>query len=260
MMNDQMAVTFRKRFGLGSAALGLAGGLLVVAVVLSIAPAFACTVQSHLQALPGRADPGAVVRVEGAGFEPGGTPVNVFWGGETTGALLASVPAPTGNFAVDVTIPANALPGREYLLSATQASSPPHEGGSVFRTSRAAPTPQPEAAAQPAALAQPASVVPAPAPQPVPAAQPQRAEDPKSSPVDASGFASSGASAYAPGTQPVAPLVVDQRQAFGRPAHAAGTRSPWVLVPLGVIGLALFSVAGASVVRQTRSQGVPASI
>ncbi|MDQ6838984.1 MAG: hypothetical protein M3137_11800, partial [Actinomycetota bacterium] len=123
---------------------------------------------------------------------------------------------------------------------------------------QAAPAAQPAPAPQATPVAQ-ASVPQAAPAQPAAATPPRRAEDPKSAPVDASGF-SSGASAFAPGTQPVAPLVVDQRQAFGRPAQAAGGRSPWILVPLGLVGLVLLSVSGASVVRQTRSQGVRAPI
>src|SRR5438067_9709392 len=74
----------------------LAGAAVLAAVGLWMASAaFACTVQAHLQTDPGRGDPGAVIRVEGAGFEASTTPVDVEWGGET-GVVLASVPVPSG--------------------------------------------------------------------------------------------------------------------------------------------------------------------
>lgn len=277
---DDVIVGQHKRVSRGSIGVGLAGGVLVVAALLFMSPAFACTVQAGIQSKPGRADPGTVVRIEGSGFEPGGAPVNVYWGGPSTNAVLASVVPQTDAFAVSVAIPANAASGREYLVSAHQdavGSGFPHDGATIFRTSRAPAVLPPAAVAQPApATPSPAPAAGAPAPQaaPVPEAAPapvaapaqaaappaqaRRADDPRPSPADASGFSSSGVSAYAPGTQPAAPLVVDQRQAFGQTGHLASGRSPWILVPLGLVGLVLLSAAGASVVRQTRSQGVRA--
>ncbi len=279
---DDVIVGPRKRVSRGSIGVGLAGGVMVVAALLFMSPAFACTVHAGIQPKPGRADPGTVVKIEGSGFQAGGNPVNVYWGGASTNAVLASVAPGTGSFAVDVTIPANALSGSEYLITAHQEAgssaggSEPYEGAAIFRISRAPATPPPAAgppavlAPQPAPAPQAAPVQPAPAPPaaPAPLAAPARAvaaspqarppDKPRPSPADASGFSSSGVSAYAPGTGAVAPLVVDQRQAFGQPGHLAGGRSPWILVPLGVVGLVLLSAAGASVVRQTRSQGVRA--
>lgn len=250
----------RMRENAGRVALAMAGAGLAVVAVLAISPAFACTVLAHLEVSSARVDPGAVIRVEGSGFEVTGAPAKVFWGGES-GAVLASVPTQNGSFAVDVTIPVNASPGTQYLISATQpGSSPPYQAVAVVRTARlvVAPVPVPAAAAE-AVPAQPAPAAAAtPSPQPAPAARP--VEDPKSAPADASGFAGAGAAAFAPGGQPVAPLVVKQPDAFANPVGAAGGRSPWLLLPLGLAGLGLFSGAGASVVRQTRRQGVRATI
>ncbi len=276
-------MTQRKQVSRGSIGVGLAGVATVVAALLYMSPAFACTIHAGIRPKPGRHEPGSVVRIEFTGFQAGGKPVNVYWGGGSTNAVLASVAPQTDSFDVDATIPANAIPGREYLISAHQEGDgvpgghEPYDGAAILRIART-PVVAPPAPGAPPAPAVPSPAPPAetPAPQaapvpqaaPAPVAAPARAvaaspqarpsDNPRPSPADASGFSSSGVSAYAPGTQPVAPLVVDQRQAFGQPGHLASGRSPWILVPLGVIGLVLLSTAGASVVRQTRSQGVRA--
>ncbi len=274
---DEVTRSERKRVSRGSIGVGLVGGAMVVAALLFMSPAFACTLHASLLIDPPLAPPGTLVRIDGRGFEPGGEPVNVYWGGESTNAVLARLVPSSDSFAVEVTIPANAVSGRKYQISAHQDGSGfAHDGSTTFRTSRApAVPPGPAVGAQPAtATPSPAPAAQAPAPQappavaPAPVAAPAQAvaapaqarppQDPRPTPADASGFSSSGVSAYAPGTQEVAPLVVDQRQAFGQPGHLASGRSPWILVPLGAVGLVLLSAAGASVVRQTRSQGVRA--
>ncbi|MEO5679593.1 MAG: hypothetical protein ABIS47_07990 [Acidimicrobiales bacterium] len=239
-----------------------AGAGVVVAMLVGMSPAFACTVISHIQSDARRGDPGEVVRIEGSGFELHGNPVKVYWGGEA-GALLASAPAGDGSFALDITVPANALSGREYLIEAVQEGNPPHNGNMVFRTSRPAAVP-----AAPAAPAAAAAPDPAPAPAPVvapaaalaPAPAPQVAADPLTAPVDASGFSLSGAGAFTPSGQPVAPLVTDERAEFTGKVHASGSRSPWVLAPLGLVGLTLFSAAAASVAREAAREGARATV
>lgn len=250
----------RKVRNLGAIA---AGAGAVVAVLVGMAPAFACTVVSHIGSDARRGDPGDVVRIEGSGFELDGNPVKLFWGGES-GALLASTEADDGSFALDITVPTNALAGREYLLEAVQEGNPPHNGNMVFRTSRpVAPAPQPAAPA-PVAAPPPAPVAaPAVAPSaaaPVAAPAPQVAADPLNAPVDASGFSLSGAGAFTPSGQPVAPIETDDRAAFTQRAHAGTGRSPWVLVPLGLVGLTLFSAAAASVAREAAREGARATV
>jgi len=258
---------------------GLAGGGMVVAALLLMSPAFACTLHARLVAKPGRADPGTVVRVVGSGFSPGGDPVNVYWAGANTQVALASVVPQTDSFVVNVTVPANASPGHDYFITAHQngggrnaVGNLPYEGKARFRTSDAPTSPPPAAVSQTPAQAAAPGPQAAPAAQATPAepalaapaqavavpAQARRPDELRPPPVDASGFSSSGVSAYAAGTGPVAPLVVDQRRAFGQQGHLASGRSPWILVPLGAVGLVLLSGAGAAVVRQTRSQGVRA--
>jgi hypothetical protein len=250
--------TLRRRVGAVGAA--IAGAGIVAAVVVGMAPAFACTVLAHIQTSQSRGDPGEVVRIDGSGFELHGNPVKVYWGGEG-GALLATAPAPDGTFAVDVAVPTNALAGREYLIEAVQEGNPPHNGDVVFRTSRpavaAAPTPAAAPAPGPASVAAPAVATAA---APHSAAAPQPAADPAAAPADASGFALSGTGAFTPSGQPVAPLVTNDRSAFGGRVHNSTGRSPWVLLPLGVLGLTLFSVAAASVVRQAAPAGTRATV
>ena len=249
--------------------LSLAVGVLMLAAVAWIAPAFACTVQAHIETRPRRADPGAVIRVEGALFEASGGPVEVYWGGES-GVALASAQQSGGAFAVDVKVPSNATSGQEYLLTAVQTPGAtgrldfPYRAETVFKTSRPAtppavssPAPEPVAAPQSAhnQVGQPVSAVAeAPAARPEPA---QASFDPATPPEDASGFSRSRVSPFGPGGQ-VAPLVVSPPDAFGRSVPPAAGRSPWVLLPLGLTGLTLFSAGAAAVVRQARAQGVRA--
>jgi hypothetical protein len=245
----------------------MAGAVVAAASAgLWMAPAFACSIEAHLQVSPRRADPGAVVRVEGSGFEPHGSPVNVYWGGQS-GALLTTAAAADGSFTIDITVPVNASPASEYLLQAVQTGDPQHQADFLFRTSlpntASTPTPAhlapspvapPHAAAAPAAAPVPPAA-PAVAPSPAPVSQ----AAPFGSPADTSGFSSSGAPAFTPGGQPVAPLVAPAH-AFGSAPHAAGGLSPWVLLPLGLLGVGLFSVAAAAVARQARQEGVRAPV
>ncbi|MDQ6840512.1 MAG: hypothetical protein M3137_19790, partial [Actinomycetota bacterium] len=106
-------------------AFAMAGGGVAVAAIIGMSPAFACTVISHIETGARRADPGTVVRIEGSGFELHGNPVKVYWGGES-GALLNTAPADDGSFAVDFTVPSNAVPGEKYLIEAVQEGSPLH--------------------------------------------------------------------------------------------------------------------------------------
>jgi len=256
----------RKVRNLGAMA---AGAGVVVAVLVGMAPAFACTVVAHIESDARRGDPGDVVRIEGSGFELDGNPVKVYWGGES-GALLATADADDGSFALDITVPTNALAGREYLIDAVQEGNPPHNGNMVFRTSRpvapaaqpAAPAPVAAPAPAPAAApaAAPVAAAPVAVPAPAPALAPQVAADPLNAPVDASGFSLSGAGAFTPSGQPVAPLETDDRAAFTQRANASSGRSPWVLVPLGLVGLTLFSAAAASVAREATREGARATV
>ncbi len=260
----------------GPAGAGL--GAVAVAAVLWMAPAFACTVQSHVAASPGRGAPGAVVRIDGSGFDPSGGSVSVDWVGQNGLVPLATVPASNGGFAVDVTIPANAAWGGQYGIRGSQVNtSPPHEGVALFRTSRL-PPPPPVQASPAGAPAAPAPVpVPAPVPAPAPAAHAGPAPGPApgaqvqaspapppppppSAPADASGFSRDGAPAFTPSGQAIAPLESRKPNAFGGRVPSAAGQSPWLLVPLGLTGLTLFAIAAAAALRQTLREGARATI
>ncbi len=269
-----------KRAASGGVVVAASGGVLALIALVGMMPAFACTAQPYLRVTPSRADPGQPVRVEGTRFEASSAPVDLWWGGNQIVPITSVIPS-NGTFAVNVQVPASASPGRPYQISAHQTGSgvdgalsydanaavstaspsdpplgpppagpqspqiPLTQGGSPTSPVNGLPTPSSQAPAVAAPSAQPA--------------RPQVAADPSTAPEDASGFSRSGVSPFGPGGQPLAPLQLRQRGAFGGSVSPAANRSPWILLPLGLLGLGLFTAGGAAVVRQTRSQGIRAT-
>lgn len=254
-----------ERVGIATAGTWLLGAALVAVAIVWMAPSFACTYLPPFSASPARADPGTPIRVQAAEPIWAGAPVDVYWRGGVEGqeVKLATVPVQAGGtFVADVAVPANAVADGWYQIDLFQVQDlNPGRTGSDNRigsikflassveaavvTQDPTPTPAPAVEAAPSDAAAPA-----------PAAQ--VAEAPIGAPADASGFSSSGVSAFNPGQ--IAPLIVDQPEKFGNRAPAGAGHSPWLLLPLGVAGLALFCGASAAAVRQSRRQGAPVRI
>ncbi|MDQ6617271.1 MAG: hypothetical protein M3083_21635 [Actinomycetota bacterium] len=263
-MSSAGVVSGRGRVRLGSL---LVSGLALV-MALWMAPAYACTVAAVVQARPGRGDPGGLVRIEGSGFELHGSPVSVYWGGQSHGALLATAAVTNGSFAVDVAVPVNAVPHSQYLIEAIEEGSPSYSGTTllsiaaqasgvahapVVASGARAPVPQGHqgaGGAAPAPVVEPAGGA---------AVQPAAPSQAVSAPADGSGFSQAGAAAFSSGGQPVAP-VGSSGGGFGGVPHRVGGVSPLVLVPLGVLGLGLFSAGAAAALRQVKREGVRATI
>lgn len=103
----------------------LAFPVLVLAILLlGAANAAACVTDDWLRLDGGSAAPGAVVGVEGGGFEPGA--VELRWNGMQGEPLGSAQAGADGRFASEVTVPAGALAG-SYSVVAVQ------EGGEGTR-------------------------------------------------------------------------------------------------------------------------------
>jgi hypothetical protein len=213
--------------------------------------------------------------VEGTRFEATSAPVDLSWGGNQIVPITSVIPS-NGTFAVNVQVPASASPGRNYQIAAHQTGSGAFNYDANATLSTATPSDPPPGPPPPGPLSPqiplsqagsstPVNGLPTPSGQApavaAPSAQPapQVAADPLTAPEDASGFSRSGVSPYGAGGQPLAPLQLRQRGAFGGSVSPAASRSPWILLPLGLLGLGLFTAGGAAVVRQTRSQGIRAT-
>lgn len=263
----------------------LLAGLGVLAVVGMVAalPAFACTPTSNIASRPARAEAGTVINIDGFLFDPEGTAVTIKWGAASNGIVLATATvAPDGTFTQPVTIPGDSYGGR-YQISAYQRYPVRDAGGNKtgaenFRTTtttidvigppkpEAAPPAQeaPQQETQPAPAPVTEATQPAQAPQTAPkkAVQPKAVQPAPAAPAEPAPAETAAAEpAPAPAAEspaPVAPPAVEPLPVgvpvLGVPRAVDVGPSPWLIVPLAVIGLALFSAGLAIFVHELRQR------
>lgn len=275
--------------GLGGIRSFGSAGLAMVMAVLLVAPAFACTATGgSISVRPARAEAGTGIDVVGTGFEgqAGASQVDVRWGG-ASGQLLAQVsPDEAGAFSQRITVPATAQPGWHQVTASQKRLNADTFAVSNFAfevTGIPAPAPAPAAtpapAPAPAPVADPAPVQPVAAatPAPAPAARPAPVA---TRPATQAAIASSPApvapapvpaAAPDPGLQlselrdtdpagvgptagPIEPLVVSDPAAMGGPRSIDSGPPLWMLIPLVLVGLTLFSASCAVVVNEVRTR------
>lgn len=275
------------------------GGLCLGVGVALMAPAFACSTQPETWSTPAQAEPGAVVTVHGAYYQGIGMPVDIYWGGASSGTLMATATLDQdGGFSKSVTIPSNATAGETYLIQAlrrdTASERRPQTANMSFKVAKASPAPAPAPAPVPAPAPQSetqAPVVdqaPAAAPAAASAAAPQRTPaQSRPSPARASKAARS-APAATPAPVPaaetpaavvptalgptedgggvVAPISGASLRTFGQapvpdvPLGGSSGPSPWLLVPLAAMAIGLFSLGSAVVANDVRRRKVGARL
>lgn len=247
----------------------------LAAVVLIGGAAFACTPQAGLKSNPTSGPVGTNMTLSGSTFDASGGPVKIYWDGAGRTLLGTAAVAADRTFTIQVSVPEGASSGT-HIVSATQtdANGQPIAGSPVnttFRVEGPAPVAAapsnvqtvPEDAQGAAGLAPAPAVVAAPAPaaSPAPVASRRTATAARTAPVAAAPVTPAPAAATpapvveTPAPAPAAPAVVTPAPApVATPAPAVdaapaqpaasdnGGTSGWVLVPLALLALGLFSV------------------
>ena len=275
------------RLKIGSLSFGLFGSVLAVLALVGLAPAFACTPSASIEVRPARGEANSLVDFSGTLFDPSGSPVEIWWGGGS-GRLLATVAVDgNGRIGGQVRIPAGSRPGY-YLVMAAHRDSQGRTWtpSTTFEIPGSSAQPQPAPPTSPARTDQPArtgqpSGTPQPSSAPRVAAGPGVAPQGQSAPGPAGQLAPAGEGALDPGTAPAGdpaqeavsgqpgdavqpiqlppPDVVQPREMtdpgeFGtRKVHASGPPA-WILVPVFLLGVLLFSGSSAVFLHEVRHQ------
>lgn len=256
------------------------------------AVAWACTPLASLRTTATSAAPGATIPITGSGYDAGGQPIAIHWGG-AQGPVVKTLP-PSASINTTIQVPANAY-GGSHIVTATQLTadgrpiptspvnmlfkvdgpSGPAAASSVQGTDTDSGILEPATAAAPVAEAAPAaapSATPAPAPAPRVRPAPARtvAPAPAAAPT-AAAAAPAPAATPAPVEAPVAAATPDTAAApEAAPATAPARRSvmvamanesdgsPVLAIALVGIGLAL-ALGATALVLGRRDRKAPAT-
>lgn len=266
--------------------LGGVGGLLVVSAMVLAGAAFACSPSAQITTRPARGEAGATIDVNGNTFDQG---VVRIWFDGPSGAPLAELSAsPDGTFIQQVRIPAGAQPGAHSIVAtirserdgrfytapasfvvegAAAPASPPAQGAPPVDPPRAG---LPQTGSSPSGAIQ-GSGVPAASRVGATTPQPLGGGSPSEGPVGTADGTGSQAQPelgqVAPGAvlAPTDPLPPPAQSGLVQPTtDGQGVRSqrsvdlggpsPWLLLPLGLIGATLLSLSGASFLQELRER------
>ena len=272
---------------------GLVGAVSAGAVCLMLgAVAWACTPLASLRTTAVSAAPGGTIPITGSGYDAGGQPIAIHWGG-AQGPIVKTLP-PSARINTTIQVPANA-DGGSHIVTATQLTadgkpiptSPVNmlikvdgpggpaaatsvqgtdtESGILEPATAAAPVAEAAPAAAPAASATPA---PAPAPRvrpapartvaPAPAAAPA-AVAPAPAPVAAPAPVEAPAAAPAAAAVPeAAPATAPARRSVMVAMASDDNGSPVLAIALVGVGLAL-ALGATALVLGRRDRKAPAT-